>query len=50
MKLTEARTWLLVLAVLFFPIIFHPWWMAVFSIAAFCLIVWLLSPTSPKSN
>jgi hypothetical protein len=50
MKLTDGRTWLFILAFLFFPIIFHPWWMAVISIAVFSLVVWTLSPTVPKSN
>jgi hypothetical protein len=31
--------WMFVLFVIFFPIIFHPWWMAVICIAVFAAVL-----------
>jgi hypothetical protein len=42
------RLWLLVAVVVLFPIVFHPWWLLIISVAAYGLLVWLLLP--PKKN
>jgi hypothetical protein len=41
------RWWMLAIFVIFFPIVFHPWWLAVISIAIFAAIVAL---GIPKKN
>jgi hypothetical protein len=45
--MTEVPTWRSVVFIIFFvlfPIIFHPWWLAVLSIVAFGLLAQLLFP------
>jgi hypothetical protein len=47
--LSEAPTWQWVVFIIFFilfPIVLHPWWLAILSIALFCLIAFLLKPES----
>src|SRR6266853_3295226 len=41
------RWWLLVIL---FPIPFGPWWLTVISLAVFCLLLWLCSPTNKKPS
>ena len=42
------RLWLLIGLWAFFPILFHPWWLLLISLAAYSFLVWLLLP--PKEN
>jgi hypothetical protein len=37
MNVTGWRLWVFIALFLFFPIIFHPWWLAVICIAIYCL-------------
>ena len=38
------RLWLLIGLWVFFPIVFHPWWLLLISVAVYALLVWLLIP------
>jgi apolipoprotein N-acyltransferase len=52
-KLAEAPTWRWVVFVAFFilfPIVFHPWWVALLSVVVFGLLAWLLFPGKRDSN
>ena len=40
----------LIVLSLLFPIIFHPWWLAVICVAVYGLLVWLISPKQQKSS
>jgi len=45
--MTEDRTWQWIVFAIFFvlfPIFFHPWWLAIISIALFGLLAYLLFP------
>lgn len=44
------RLWLIVLLWALFPIVFHPWWLLLSFLAAYCFLVWLLlSPNEGSS-
>jgi hypothetical protein len=47
---TGWRLWLLVALLIFFPILFHPWWLLILSATAFALLVWLLMPSRKDSK
>jgi hypothetical protein len=44
------RLGMLVLLFVFFPILFHPWWLFPVSLAAFGFLVWLLVPKKEESR
>ena len=51
--MTEVPTWRWVLFIIFFilfPVVFHPWWLAILSIAVFGMIAFLLKPRKPESK
>ena len=41
-KVLLWRLMVLALLFVFFPILFHPWWLFPVTFAAFCFLVWLL--------
>jgi hypothetical protein len=44
-------SWLLLAFVfVFFPILFHPWWLFLVTVAAFCFVMWLILPTKENPN
>jgi hypothetical protein len=44
------RFWLLIALLFLFPIVFHPWWLFVFSLAAYAFLVWLVLPSKEISK
>jgi hypothetical protein len=44
------RLGLLIALWIFFPILFHPWWLLLLSIAAYSFLVWLLLPRKEDSE
>jgi hypothetical protein len=42
MNRTTKAKWVWWVLVPFFPIVFHPWWLAALSVAVFSFLVWLL--------
>jgi len=50
--MTEVPTWRWVIFIIFvvlFPIVFHPWWLAILSVALFGLLAHALFPNkNPK--
>jgi len=40
----------LALLFVFFPILFHPWWLFPLTLAAFGFLVWLLHPKKENSK
>lgn len=44
----DIRILLYVALVLFFPAIFHPWWLFVSSLAVYLFLLWLLAPWKAK--
>jgi apolipoprotein N-acyltransferase len=51
--MTEGPKWRWAVFIIFFilfPIVFHPWWVAVLSVVVFSLLAWLLLPRKPSSE
>jgi hypothetical protein len=49
----EIPTWRWVVFIIFvvlFPIVFHPWWLAILSMALFGLLAFLLHPEKTDSK
>jgi hypothetical protein len=48
----ERREWLLLALWMFFPLLHHPWWLALISIAVYLFLVWLVlrRRENPKEN
>jgi hypothetical protein len=51
--MTEVPTWRWVVFIVFFilfPIVFHPWWLTILSMALFGTLAFLLKPGTPDSK
>jgi hypothetical protein len=49
-SMTGWRLWSLIALVVLFPIVFHPWWLLVVSLATFGSLLWLLMPRKRTSK
>jgi hypothetical protein len=47
---TGWRFWLLVVLLLAFPVVLHPWWLLCISAAVYALLVWAAVGTNQKSK
>jgi len=44
------RWWAYCLLMLLFPVIFHPWWMAIISLSVFIMLISLILRIKPDKN